>query len=84
MYKKLKYTIVMSRQCSLASHVETASDDLSFQLLCPFFGYPCDDGSMHVCATDQLKVGSYEEFFPIALVLGVKYPMHHNFLSLMS
>jgi hypothetical protein len=31
-----------------------------------------------------LKVGSHEEFFPVALVLGVKYPMHHNFLSIRS
>jgi hypothetical protein len=23
--------------------------------LCPFFGDPCDDGSMHVCITDQLN-----------------------------
>jgi len=33
---------------------------------------------------DILKVGSHEEFFPVALVLGVKYPMHHNFLSIRS
>jgi hypothetical protein len=33
---------------------------------------------------DFIKVGSHEEFFPVALVLGVKYPMHHNFLSIMS
>ena len=42
----------MSGQCSLASHAETACDDLSFR---PFFGDPCDDGSMHVCATNELN-----------------------------
>jgi hypothetical protein len=26
-----------------------------------------------------LKVGSYEDFFPVALVLGGKNPMDHNF-----
>ena len=30
-------------------------------------------------ALSQVKVGSYEDFFPVSLVLGVKYPMHHNF-----
>jgi len=33
---------------------------------------------------NAFKVGSHEEFFPVALVLGVKYPMHHNFLSIRS
>ncbi len=45
----------MSGQCSLASHAEMACDDVSLQSLCPFFGDPCDDGSMHVCAADQLN-----------------------------
>jgi hypothetical protein len=45
----------MSGQCSLASQVETACDNLSLQSLCPFFGDPCDDGSMHVCAAEQLN-----------------------------
>ncbi len=50
----------MSGQCSLASHVEAACDNLSLQSLCPFFGDPCDNGSMHITA-DQLN-----DFFVIA------------------
>ncbi len=45
----------MSGQCSLASHTEMACDNLPLQSLCPFFGDPYDDGSMHVCAADQLN-----------------------------
>jgi hypothetical protein len=45
----------MSGKCSLASYAETAREDLSLQSLCPFFGDPCDDDSMHVCTTDQLN-----------------------------
>jgi len=69
----------MSGQCSLASHVETTCDNFPYSLFVHFLSDPCDDGSMHVCATNQLKVGSYEDFFPVSLVLRVENPMHHNF-----
>jgi hypothetical protein len=61
----------MSGQCSLASHVETACDDLSLQSLCPFFGDPCDDSSMHVCATDQLN--DFLPSCPLTTVHQAKY-----------
>jgi hypothetical protein len=61
----------MSGQCSLASHAETACDDLSLQSLCPFFGDPCDDGSMHVCATDQLN--DFSSSRPLTKIRHTKY-----------
>jgi hypothetical protein len=61
----------MSGQCSLASHVETACDDLSLQSLCPIFGDPCDDGSMHVCAADQLN--DFLSLHPLTTIRHTKY-----------
>jgi hypothetical protein len=61
----------MSRQCSLASHVETTCDDLSLQSLCPFFGDPCDNGSMHVCAADQLN--DFLSSCPLTTIRHTKY-----------
>jgi len=31
------------------------------------------------CGARDIKVGSYEDIFPVALVLGGKNPMDHNF-----
>jgi len=61
----------MSRQCSLASHAEMACDNLSLQSLCPFFGDPCDDSSMHVCAAEQLN--DFLSSHPLTTIRHTKY-----------
>jgi len=61
----------MSGQCSLASHAETACDDLSLQSLRPFFGDPCDDGSMHVCAANELN--DFLSTHPLTTIPHTKY-----------
>jgi hypothetical protein len=66
----------MSGQCSLASHAEMACDDLSLQSLCPFFGDPCDDGSMHVCAIDQLN--AFLSSHPLTTICHTKYGNHRQ------
>jgi hypothetical protein len=58
----------MSGQYSLASHAETACDDLSFR---PFFGDPCDFGSMHVCATNELN--DFLSSHPLTTIRHTKY-----------
>jgi hypothetical protein len=61
----------MSGQCSLASQAETASDNLSLQSLHPFFGDPCDDGSMHVCAAAELNY--FLSSHPLTTIRHMKY-----------
>jgi hypothetical protein len=61
----------MSRQCSLASHAETACYNLSLQSLRPFFGDPCDDSSMHVCAVDELN--DFLSLRPLTTICHTKY-----------
>jgi hypothetical protein len=61
----------MSGQCSLASHAETACDDLSLQSLRPFFGDPCDDGSMRVCAANELN--DFLSSRPLTTIRHMKY-----------
>jgi hypothetical protein len=61
----------MSWQCSLASHAETACDNLSSQSLPPFFGDPCDNGSMHVCAADELN--GFLSSRPLTTICHTKY-----------
>jgi hypothetical protein len=61
----------MSGQCSLASHAETACNGLSLQSLCPFFGDPCDEGSMHVCAANELN--DFLSTHPLTTIRHTKY-----------
>jgi len=61
----------MSGQCSLSSHAETACDDLSLQSLHPFFGDPCDNGSMHVCAANELN--DFLSSHPLTTIRHTKY-----------
>jgi hypothetical protein len=55
----------------MAFQTETACDDLSLPSLCPFLGNPCDDGSMHVCATDQLN--DFLSSCPLTTICHTKY-----------
>ena len=61
----------MSEQCFLASPVETACNDLSLLSLGPFIGKPCDDNSMHVCATDELN--EFLSSSPLTTIHHTKY-----------
>jgi hypothetical protein len=60
----------MSGQCSLASHAEMACDNLSLQSFCPFFGDPCDDGSMHVPRINSMIFISLR---PLTTIRHMKY-----------
>jgi len=48
-----------------------ACDYLSLPSLCPFFGNPCDDDSMHVCVTDDLN--EFLSSHPLTTICHTKY-----------